>query len=595
MKLTAHGLALLTLTALLGFSLPRSVWDICNADAAEEVGEERIAEGKSAADRGPLGQTPEGAAGSLPPDCLLAGGIVDTKGLCDRVGEVAFKLDGVTDGAALLGSLGGALHNPALAGVDLSAPIRFFYMNPKKYSSPWVYQFGVTDPDALRRTLRRNDKPGAPWHLHLEGDRATLCGDAAAGESLLAGQRTHPAVAGFRTVGRLCLRVDIRRLVAVFDKELALEAQKMRDRMREAIKRGQPQPERERFILAAQSDLAAALSLLGELQDVDLGFDIGEESASVFVDVKAIPGTALAAFLETHPIGLHDLLERCPGDADIVVAHNLAVMATLRRMLTHMILPRLGDSVAAGAMPQADGHIAVALFLTGNPEAPLQILELRDGQRARDALEQWKRLTEQGAGAEAPAFTLRPVGTEFADGTDLRLAELVPNEAVLKPAAITAIRRILGRHALAVLDRHDDGTTLAIGGRTLLRIIQVRKLSQDRQLSLLSNPSLIGMLPELPAQPNLLIYISPKVIRLWLKLSGMRLRSPGPDEAGLAGTMQFLEGGRIVGMLRVPTTALKQASSPSRTEKLTTDTVRPDRPEKFDAPDHPLKDRPANH
>jgi hypothetical protein len=165
----------------------------------------------------------------------------------------------------------------------------------------------------------------------------------------------------------------------------------------------------------------------------------------------------------------------------------------------------------------------------------VEILDLRDGDQAVKARQEWDRLAQQASEpaipgqAEGEPFSLRPVKA------GARLAEIVPNEAALQAKGVAAFRRFLGSRVQAAQESRDDICVTAVGGSPAERVRQTKSLAEAKAGSLLASPCFQQSTASLPEKPNLLVYVSPDALRRWFALAGRVSSEPIPADAmGLA-------------------------------------------------------------
>jgi hypothetical protein len=499
-------------------------------------------------------------AQSLPPDWLAVGALADPDGVIRRAGDLLSRLSGAPAGASLRAQLGSLIRNPDLAGVDLSQPVRFFYMNPRLFPRPWVCQFSVADAEALRKALAAN-KPAAQEGeiaLHLEGRQAIWSLDAKAGESLIRWQKGGGKPPDFRAAGRFQARLDVQGLLRAQDAEFAAQVLLMRGRVREALQRdGRKGAAVEKEISDVQAQLDSAVAALRQVQDADFALDFTPKFARAEADLRLADSAPLRALFRAQAPGDLGLLGLCPSDASLVVVNNLWFANDAGRMLLNMA----GWASPKNSEPGAGaGGRAIALFLSpqsGEPSAPtrVEILDLRDGDQATAAREEWDRLARQaseGAPAageptpeagkptipdesQAELFSLRPVNVQGPAPPGVRLAEVVPNEAALGPNGLAVFRRFLGTRVQAAQERRGDICITAIGGAPLERLRQADALVEAKQDSLPASARFRGSVASLPEKPNLLVYVSADALRRWFALAGRAASGPVPADAmGLA-------------------------------------------------------------
>ena len=509
-------------------------------------------------------------AESLPPDCLAAGAIADAAGVIQQAGDILSALGGTPADASLRAGLGSRIRNPDLAGVDLSAPVRFFYMNPQVFPRPWVYQFSVTDAEALKRALAANsaEAQGGEVTLRLEGRQATWSLDAKAAESVIQWQKGGGKPPDFRAAGQFQARLDVQGFLRAFDAGFAAQVLLMKDRAREALERGGRSGigiEKESSAVQAQLDSAAAA--LRQVRDVDLALEFAPAFVRVELDARLLDSAPLRELFRAHAPGDLGLLSLCPPEASLVVVNNLSFVKAAGQMFLNMAgwpSPEKPEQRAGS------GHRAIALFLSqqpGEPDAPtrVEILDLRDGNQAVKARQEWDRLARQapepaipdGAGGEP--FSLHPVDAGEAGPADVRLAEIVPNEAVLQPKGLAVFRRFLGSRAQAAQERRGDTCVTAIGGSPVERVRRADALAEAKKGSLQASPRFQRSMASLPEKPNLLVYVSPDALRRWFALAGRISSGPIPADAiGLAaGVTIDGDGARFI--LKFPTDGIPGA------------------------------------
>ena len=504
----------------------------------------------------------------LPEDCLVAGVLTDARALCRLAGELLVAVDGKSDADRLLRRIGERLQNPTLAGVDLSSPIRFFYMNPRKYQGPWVYQFAVSDPAALKRAMARRSKETARLSVSMKGNQATAFLDALAGKDLMRSLETHPAELVFNTRGRLRLRMNVPLTLRVYQRELTHQIEEMKWRMRWAVNRAPSQAGAELEIAQWHQDLNAILLLLGQVRETECGIEPALDFAAFHIRVEPFPGSALAAFVAAHPQGSQALLRRCPSDATLLVTHNIMIADAVRNLILRTLDLRKLVAVREPVKPSG-GHAAFALLPSPAPGSRFEALELRSGATAKMALNRWKRFAEPLAETASQPILLRPIKSEQQLPEGLRIAEVIPNEEALGASGVNAIRFLFGRRTRAALELGDEGSVLVVGRNPLTRIRQIRELAKDKGASLRLDEAFVRSLELLPDNPNLLAYVSPRGIRQWLMLAGVSPDTLSPIRTGVAVGLKASPDGVLIGSLRLPTrpireAALSQRSSPPR-------------------------------
>ena len=512
---------------------------------------------------------------SLPPDCLAAGAISDPGAVLQQAGNILSALSGQPAGASLRADLGARIRNPELAGVDLSAPVRFFYMNPKVFPRPWVYQFGVTDADALKRALASKgpEVQEGEVALRLEGRQATWSLDAKAAERLIqwekGGGKPLDSRAGglpaVRVAGQIQARLDVQSFLREFAAQLLL----MKGRAREALQRGGPSdPEIEKEISAVQAQLDSAAMALRQVRDVDFALEFAPAFVRVELDARLGNSAPLAALFRAQAPGDVELLGLCPPEASVAVVNNLSFMKAAGRMFLYMAgLPSPDESGQRGG----SGHRAVALFLpprSGEDTAApprVEILDLRDGGQAAEARREWDRLAREAPGPAIPGqaggepFSLHPIKAGEPAPAGVRLAEVVPNEAALQPKGVAVFRRFLGVRVEAAQEDRGNVCVTAIGGGAVERVRQAKALAKAKKGSSLASRCFQESIASLPEKPNGLVYVSPDALRRWFALAGRISSEPIPaDATGLAAAVT-MDGHGARFILNFPTAAIPGA------------------------------------
>jgi hypothetical protein len=511
-------------------------------------------------------------AESLPPDCLAAGAISDAAAVFQRAEDILSALSGAPADASLRTGLGSLIRNPDLAGVDLSAPVRFFCMNPEVFPRPWVYQFGVTDAEALKKALAANSREAQEGEvaLRLEGRQATWSLDAKAAERLIQWQKGGGKPPDFRAAGQFQVRLDVQGLLRAFDADFKDEVLLMKGRVREALERGgRNDVAAKKEISAVQAQLDSAVAALRQVRDVDFAIGFDPVFVRVGLDARLVDSAPLGALFRAHAPGDLGLLGFCPPEASLVVVNNLSFAKTAGRMLLNMVgLP----SPERPEQRAGSGHRAIAFFLSQQPGDPsrdaparVEILDLRDGDQAVEARQEWDRLARPASEPAIPdqaggePFSLHPVKAEEPAPAGVRLAEIAPNEAALQPEGMAAFRRFLGSRVQAAQVCCGNTCVTAVGGSPVERVRQAGALVEAKEGSLLASPRFQESMSSLPEKPNWLVYVSPDALRRWFTLAGRVSSEPIPADAmGLAaGVTMDGDGARFI--LKFPTAGIPNA------------------------------------
>ena len=515
------------------------------------------------------------SAESLPPDCLACGVISDAANVIQRAGEILSALGGKPADASLRTGMGSLMRNPDLAGVDLSAPIRFYYMNPHVFLRPWVYQFSVTDAEALKKAIAANSAEAQQGEvaLVLNGRQATWSLDAKAAERVIQWQKDDGKLPDFRAAGSPAVRVeglpalrvagqvqarlDVQGFLRASETDFAAEVLLMKGRVREALQRvGRSGEAIEKEISGIQAQLDSAVAALRQVRDVDCALEFDSDFVRVGLDARLGDSAPLKELFRAHAPGDLGILGLCPPEAGVVVVNNLSFLKAASRMFLNMAGWASPEKSEQGA---GSGHRAIALFLTqppGEPDAPAreEILDLRDGDQALKAGQEWDRLarpaSEPAASDQAAGepFSLHLIGDGEPAAAEMRLAEIVPNEATLQPKGLAVFRRFLGNRAQAAQERRGDTCVTAIGGSAADRIRQADALAEAKKGSLMDSPRFQKSLASLPEKPNLLVYISPDALRRWFALAGRSASEAIPaNTPGLAAGLTIdANGARFV-------------------------------------------------
>jgi hypothetical protein len=519
---------------------------------------------------------------ALPADCLLYGELRDVQSLCERGGAVLGRLDGQSDSAALRARIGESIHSPTLAGIDLTAPAHFWLLDPHKYPAPWVYAFrpanvelfeaglegwyadtareGARDAHAARPPLTAARRLG--YRLRV-ADRLLLCSDLRAGMAVAQWlqqemRRAKPELQ-LRCTGQITLRLDLKRILAVYEKEYAAHVEAMKGRMREAIERLGHRPDAEAGIVAAQKELDRFAGLVRDLADVDIAFRMEPDSATLLVDAQAATGSILDRAVRAHPRGASALLERCPAEAMLTFYTNLSAAEAIGNMALRALGSNTLELLKQTVAPESS--MLVALLMSPAPERIARVLELRDGVTAAGTWARWDRFAVI-EGRPVPVgvpFILRPEPLPAGAPPETRLAAVQLDEKALGVAATRALARLFGSTPRVAL-RFAEGRSLAAAAADPLPLLaRIEELAAKPEQALATDASLRRTLAGLPPAPNVLFYAAPTGVRAWLALGGFTSGPPLPGELGFAGVLSLTEQGRLIGALRLPTAALQEA------------------------------------
>ena len=184
-----------------------------------------------------------------------------------------------------------------------------------------------------------------------------------------------------------------------------------------------------------------------------------------------------------------------------MVVNNLSFVKAAGRMLLNMAGWSSPEKPEPGA---GSGHRAVALFLTQQPDEPaaptrVEILDLRDGDQAVIARQEWDRLARRASEPANPdhaggeLFSLRPAGAGEPVPAGVRLAEIVPDEVALQPNGLAVFRRFLGDRVQAAQECRGDTCITVVGGSPAERVRQADALvGGEEGSSLADSASLPG-------------------------------------------------------------------------------------------------------
>ena len=372
----------------------------------------------------------------------------------------------------------------------------------------------------------------------------------------------------FRAAGQFQARLDVQGLLRAFDADLADEVLLMKDRARQALHRGgRTGPAIEQEIAAVQAQLDTAVAALRQVRDMDFALEFDPAFVRVALDARLADSAPLRALFRAHAPGDLGLLGLCPPEAGLVVVNNLSFVKAAGQMLLNMAGWSSPEKPEPGA---GSGHRAVALFLTQQPDEPaaptrVQILDLRDGDQAVIARQEWDRLARRASEPANPdhaggeLFSLRPAGAGEPVPAGVRLAEIVPDEVTLQPNGLAVFRRFLGDRVQAAQECRGDTCITVVGGSPAERVRQADALLEAKKDSLADSARFRGSIASLPEKPNLLVYISPDALRRWFALAGRASSEPIPADAmGLsAGLAIGGDGARLV--LKFPTAAIPRA------------------------------------
>lgn len=522
------------------------------------------------------------SAFAVPADCLVYGEVRDIHTLCTRGGELLGRLDGQSTPAALLSHFGERIQSPSLAGVDPSAPAHFWMLDPRKYSDPWVYAVRLRNHQAFEAGMngwyaeseadarKPGHHPRPPLaaarmlgHQMQVADRVLLCRDTRAGATVAhwlqaEAMRAKPEL-HLRCIGQITVRVEVGRILSLYEKEYAAEVEQMKSRMREAIERLGHRPDAEAGIVAAQNELDRFAKLARDVNNIDIAFRMEPECATLAMNIQATDGTMLDRAVRAHPRGTTALLASCPNDAMLVLCSNLSAAEAVGNMLLRAVGSNALDALRHAVAPESSMMLAV--MMTPEPNRVARVLEIRDGVTAVTTWARWDRFAV-AEGAQPPAgapFILRRLPTPPDAPAETRLAAIHLDEKALGVAAARAIGRLFGAAPL-VAQRFADGRSIAAVALDPMALLkQSAELAAHPEQALSTDVSLRQTLSGLPPSPNILFYAAPTAVRAWLGLGGFKCGPPRPEELGFAATLSLTEEGRIIAAVRAPTAALREA------------------------------------
>ena len=498
---------------------------------------------------------------AMPPDCLVAGVLTEARTFCHSISEALPAQEG---GDYVLAYLGERLGDASLAGVDLDDPIRFFYMNPRKYTDPWVYVFRAGGESVFEDAPAGPSGQGSGARVRSSGGVTTVCGDEAAARAVLEYREKHPDGPAFGVPGQLRLRADVGRIVELFGAEIAAEVAGMKRRMGEAMERLPAPQTAQAETEATRRELDVGMALLGQVLEAEAGIELTTGAAATFLTVRAAPGSALARGMDAQPEGSLALVSGCPHDAVLLATHNLSMTAVFTSVLRQAFGARRWLAPADG-QAGPEGMRALAVLPATEPGSALELLYLATGAAAERAEARWKRLLEATEGNEEPV-TLRAVEPNPGPNEGPRVAELVPNERALGAAGVNAVRLLFGPGALAALDRTPDRCALVVGQKPNARIAELARLQAEGGRSLRRDAAFVRSLEGIPENPNLLLYASPEGIRQWLALGGIAPERLSAMQTGIIAALRFAGDGRLQAALKLPTLPIREAVLSQRVE-----------------------------
>jgi len=503
--------------------------------------------------RAPADQPPAG--------CLFGLRLDDPPGLCNRVGRVLETLDERWDAAYLLQVLGERLYNPTLEGVDLSAPVEFFFMHPGTHAHPWVSRFGATRPEEVMAgfagrgaevipladgVFRLRKVPGLPSqdaYLLLRGTRAVLSLDHEAMEAFLVPGQEPEGVSSLPPAG-LTAWVDVQACLTAYAEKLQVERERMKERMREALERAGLAAEED--IGRLQGQLDTAIEFLHQVGRATVDLRFGRGDARLILRVLPLSGSALEGLVKAHPRGTPESFARMvPGSPAFLVYSNLSGARAARGLLLGTLGMKSAQEALSAFLPRSTGTLAVG-YLTGDRRAPLEVLLIQEGERAEGILEAFRNRPAQ-------AFSLLPCEDE--PGVD----ELVPREDVLGRATARLIHRLFGERIRVARRTVSGRSVLSVGPSPLRRLRQVAALAgRDRRTSPPA-AALRRAVEEMGGSSNLLVYLSPQAVRGWIAWTASPPAGGRPGEAGLVSTIKLSRDGSLEARLLLSTGVLVEA------------------------------------
>jgi len=543
----------------------------------------------------PLAPSADDRYVSLPPGCLVAGRIDDLPALSVATGKLLQYVDERADAAYLLSRAGNVVASPDLTGINLAAPVHFYYMNPKLYPAPWVFQFELKDQSAFlfslaargvvvgeqgRGVFRLHGLPGRgrddnTAEMCIRENRVTWYGTPEAGAVVLRWAGESGRAPDFTTSGQVRLLVDVPQCLETYRSELDKQVNLMKTRMREAVERRGDYAGREAEIAATQGQLDTVRTLLEQVGRCEVAIGMRGDGLRIAVVGTPRPHTTLAGIVRSHPPASLEVLRSCPQDALVVVFHNLSIVQTLRRKLAGF-LGHAGARALAWMTPDSPGATLIALFLVNAPVEGdgagrwlAEILELRDGARASDAAKRWHGWTETNSGGGEWPFTLRlrsvpevlprPGGVGNHEER-LWLADVSLKESQLGSDGCRVVERIFGKNLQVAQWLSPHRSIFVLGGSPLQRLQQIGGLSASGGASLATAEEFRRTVAEMPHPPNLLIFVAPEGVRRWLVLGGLPDHVPIlAEDTGLAFALKLSSEQGVATCLHLPVGILERA------------------------------------
>ncbi len=407
--------------------------------------------------------------------------------------------------------------------------VEFFYARTGTREG-WVWRFQVEDEQARRRLYRalRHRYPGR----HFRTDRNSII--SAPHPDLMAGLPVEPDA---EPTAGVTVEISPAALLAAFEEPVSAHVELMKERMAAALTElaGDIQ-HLEKQKLIAELDLL--LWALRQFDRAEISADVKADRVEASVQLRAQPGSPLAALLASLPPGRTDLLERCPADAGAVFYTGLVRPTVQELMLRPLGLSSLADSPAAG-------HFLLALLPARNASAQVEGLLLASDGAALQS--RWDALSRDGSAGMA--ISLRPLDAD--DETDVRLAVVSMADADGGGHGARFARWLFGEPLVAGLALEERFAAMALGPQPAKTLAS---LGRRRHAPLVSEAAFRETTDGFPAAPQVFLYVSPDAVSAWMALGG---NPQEPPETGLAAAVALEGAERVHLVLRAPTTPLR--------------------------------------
>jgi hypothetical protein len=337
---------------------------------------------------------------TAPDDVIVYGGADDLNALADKLKKAYPALGPMLDPAALSAAFAERYKIGDASVIDLSKPVRFAIVDPKKADDPMVLMVPTKGKEAFEKALpadKKSDDAGNTWSLKASGRTAYV--NMIDGWAVFAGspeafkkqKEFLVKLAGASLSQPLMVVVDAKHTSQIYGTDLESGIEKVKAEMKD-------QPGVTGGSMAGLGSLLDGfVDVAGQADKLVLQLATLDDGALLKADIHPKKGSELAKTFDGLGQEKLDLLGKAPKDAPLVVAwsmdpDNASELTkglwrwSLQFMGTDDSDPKYGEAMEAYWKATDGDVLAVAHEVEGKPGLRLSmIFGVRDAEKAREA------------------------------------------------------------------------------------------------------------------------------------------------------------------------------------------------------------------